>query len=145
MTMPVPSYTRVIVLEDNDVLHLTGGGYGIYNTAQQGRGAGGTILGVNDEHGLMWLAECVQDPHHSCPYLGGALGAKLDVEAVFVCPGDAPGANRKVGTLLQRDRPFNCMQPAHGPLSLSCEPRKLFSPSLQCAHHSQLPSFLLWT
>jgi len=26
---------RVIVLEDNDVLHLTGGGYGIYNTAQQ--------------------------------------------------------------------------------------------------------------
>ena len=23
---------RVIVLEDNDVLHLTGGGYGIYNT-----------------------------------------------------------------------------------------------------------------
>jgi hypothetical protein len=28
---------RVIVLEDNDVLHLTGGGYGIYNTAQQVR------------------------------------------------------------------------------------------------------------
>ncbi len=24
---------RVIVLEDNDVLHLVGGGYGIYNTA----------------------------------------------------------------------------------------------------------------
>lgn len=26
---------RVIVLEDNDVLHLTGGGYGIFNTEQQ--------------------------------------------------------------------------------------------------------------
>ncbi|KAL6750133.1 hypothetical protein V8C86DRAFT_2820153 [Haematococcus lacustris] len=26
---------RVIVMEDNDVLHLTGGGYGIYNTSQQ--------------------------------------------------------------------------------------------------------------
>uniref|UniRef100_A0A7S0WPK8 glutamine--fructose-6-phosphate transaminase (isomerizing) n=1 Tax=Chlamydomonas leiostraca TaxID=1034604 RepID=A0A7S0WPK8_9CHLO len=26
---------RVIVLEDNDVLHLTAGGYGIYNTSQQ--------------------------------------------------------------------------------------------------------------
>jgi glucosamine--fructose-6-phosphate aminotransferase (isomerizing) len=25
---------RVIVLEDNDVLHIVGGGYGIYNTAQ---------------------------------------------------------------------------------------------------------------
>lgn len=25
---------RVIVMEDNDVLHITGGGYGIYNTAQ---------------------------------------------------------------------------------------------------------------
>lgn len=25
----------VIVLEDNDVLHLTGGGYGVYNTEQQ--------------------------------------------------------------------------------------------------------------
>ncbi|KAJ9519758.1 hypothetical protein QJQ45_013440 [Haematococcus lacustris] len=28
-------HTRVIVMEDNDVLHLTGGGYGIYNTSQQ--------------------------------------------------------------------------------------------------------------
>lgn len=26
---------RVIIMEDNDVLHLTGGGYGIYNTEQQ--------------------------------------------------------------------------------------------------------------
>ena len=26
---------RVIVLEDNDVLHLQGGGYGIYNTTGQ--------------------------------------------------------------------------------------------------------------
>lgn len=25
----------MIVLEDNDVLHLTGGGYGVYNTEQQ--------------------------------------------------------------------------------------------------------------
>lgn len=25
----------MIVLEDNDVLHLTAGGYGIYNTSQQ--------------------------------------------------------------------------------------------------------------
>jgi glucosamine--fructose-6-phosphate aminotransferase (isomerizing) len=24
----------VVVLEDNDVLHIVGGGYGIYNTAQ---------------------------------------------------------------------------------------------------------------
>jgi len=34
---PVPAAHRVIVLEDNDVLHLTGGGYGIYNTSQQVR------------------------------------------------------------------------------------------------------------
>ncbi len=32
--MPALCPCRVIVLEDNDVLHLTGGGYGIYNTEQ---------------------------------------------------------------------------------------------------------------
>lgn len=34
---PPPPPCRVIVLEDNDVLHLSGGGYGIYNTTQQVR------------------------------------------------------------------------------------------------------------
>ena len=33
---PLPHLPHsVIVLEDNDVLHLTGGGYGVYNTEQQ--------------------------------------------------------------------------------------------------------------
>lgn len=30
----VPCWCRVIVLEDNDVLHIVGGAYGIYNTRQ---------------------------------------------------------------------------------------------------------------